>query len=65
VACFVAKIGLIRKAGRLTSGRLAGVDSESWPLVSLGGETKRFQSDEEYKEFIFNYGMEEFFLLDY
>lgn len=35
------------------------------PLDSLNGNPKQFQSDEEYKEFIFHYGMDEFFLKDY
>lgn len=35
------------------------------PLCSLNGNPKGFYSDEEYEEFIFQYGMEEFFLENY
>lgn len=35
------------------------------PLHSLGGKPKQFQSDDEYREFIFQYEMDEFFLKDY
>lgn len=31
------------------------------PLHSLNGKPKQFQSDDEYREFIFQYGMDEFF----